>query len=131
MSVDGWSGSGPARSEPRRTGAPSNFGISELLLDRQVETVVFRFSPASSEGRFAIVTDAGCGMRWTLCAGDEQCGSGRRSRVVLTPRRWRQVGGAIHRRWWQQSPVTKESAKETVKTIARGMPGDFRRDRGD
>ena len=27
-------------------------------------------------------------------------------------------------RWWQESPVTRESAKETVKTIARGMPGD-------
>jgi hypothetical protein len=27
--------------------------------------------------------------------------------------------------------VTGESTKETVKTIARGMPGDFRRDRGD
>jgi hypothetical protein len=26
-------------------------------------------------------------------------------------------------RWWQESPVTRESAKETVKTIARGMPG--------
>jgi hypothetical protein len=25
--------------------------------------------------------------------------------------------------WWQKSPVTKESAKETVKTIAQGMPG--------
>src|SRR5882724_12958179 len=35
------------------------------------------------------------------------------------------------RRWWQTSPVTKESAKETVKTIARGMPGDFRCNRGD
>jgi hypothetical protein len=29
----------------------------------------------------------------------------------------------FRRRWWQQSPVTKESAEETVKTIARGMPG--------
>jgi hypothetical protein len=27
-------------------------------------------------------------------------------------------------RWWQESPVTKESTKETVKTIARGMPGE-------
>ena len=27
-------------------------------------------------------------------------------------------------RRWQESPVTGESAKETVKTIARGMPGD-------
>jgi hypothetical protein len=26
-------------------------------------------------------------------------------------------------RWWQESPVTKESAKETVKTIAQGRPG--------
>jgi hypothetical protein len=28
----------------------------------------------------------------------------------------------FHRRWWQTSPVTRESAEETVKTIARGMP---------
>jgi hypothetical protein len=28
-------------------------------------------------------------------------------------------------------PVTEESTKETVKTIARGMPGVFRCDRGD
>jgi hypothetical protein len=28
------------------------------------------------------------------------------------------------RRRWQTSPVTEESAEETVKTIARGMPGD-------
>jgi len=63
------------------------------------------------------------GMRWTqaaLLTRARACG--RRSRVVLTPRRWRQVGGAIYRRRWQQSPVTEESAKETVKTIARGKP---------
>jgi len=29
----------------------------------------------------------------------------------------------LRRRWWQPSPVTKESAKETVKTIAQGRPG--------
>src|SRR5213595_3282992 len=28
------------------------------------------------------------------------------------------------RRRWQTSPVTGKSAKETVKTIARGMPGE-------
>jgi hypothetical protein len=27
------------------------------------------------------------------------------------------------KRWWQKGPVTKESAKETVKTIAQEMPG--------
>ena len=37
----------------------------------------------------------------------------------------------VRRRRWQESPVAGESTKETVKTIARGMPGDFRRDRGD
>src|SRR5882724_10466435 len=48
------------------------------------------------EGRLAIVTNVGDGMRWTerrrahLCA-DERRFCGRRSRVVLTPRRWRQV----------------------------------------
>jgi hypothetical protein len=30
----------------------------------------------------------------------------------------------FRRRRWQTSPVTEESAKETVKTIAQGMPGD-------
>jgi hypothetical protein len=64
-----------------------------------------------SEGRIAIVTDAG-GMRWTRRrraqghrraapsgVGERAFGArtigtcrGRRSRVVLTPRRWRQVG---------------------------------------
>src|SRR3954469_12513960 len=39
------------------------------------------------------------------------------------PRRWHQVGGVIRQRRWQKSPVTGESTKETVKTIARGMPG--------
>src|ERR1700677_2642982 len=29
----------------------------------------------------------------------------------------------FHRRWWQQSPVTRESAEETVKTIACGNAG--------
>jgi hypothetical protein len=31
---------------------------------------------------------------------------------------------ALRLRWWQKSPVTKESAKETVKTIAQGMLGE-------
>jgi hypothetical protein len=30
----------------------------------------------------------------------------------------------IHGRRWQKSPVTEESAKETVKTIVQGMPVD-------
>jgi hypothetical protein len=57
-------------------------------------------------------------------ARDERRRRGRRSRVVLTPRRWRQVfANQFARRRWQQSPVTEESSKETVKTIAQGRPG--------
>ena len=71
------------------------------------------------------------GMRWTrrgrraFLRADERCYRGRRSRVVLTPRRWRQVVWILFtRRWWQKSPVTKESAKETVTPSRAGMPGD-------
>src|SRR3979490_2184927 len=69
--------------------------------------------PTPQEGRIMIVTDAGRGAvdaaafcaRWDCRAGwrkacerftkraDEGCCSVRRSRVVLTPRRWRQVRG--------------------------------------
>ena len=46
---------------------------------------------------------------------DGRHGGGRRSRVVLTSRRWRQVGRSICRRWWQESPITRESTKEAAK----------------
>jgi len=65
---------------------------------------------------------------------DEGCCSVRQNRVVLTPRRWRQVRGVevgptglrqkhIRRRRWQKSPVTGESATYAVKTIACGNAG--------
>ena len=65
---------------------------------------------------------AGCGGRG--CADNERRGRERRSRVVLTPRRWCQVRAKERGRRWQKSPVAGESAKEAVKTIAWGMPGD-------
>ena len=45
-----------------------------------------------SEGRFAIVTDVRRDAVDADGASDEGARGGRRSRVVLTPRRWRQVG---------------------------------------
>src|SRR6266702_5305916 len=48
---------------------------------------------------------------------DETCCSGRRSRVVLTPRCWRQVCEKKRRRRCQTSLVTGESTKETVKPL--------------
>jgi hypothetical protein len=60
---------------------------------------LFPASRASQEGRFAVVTSVGCGMRWTRRRQLTSDGCrGRRSRVVLTPRRWRHVGDdASHR----------------------------------
>ena len=73
--------------------------------------------------------------RGTGCGGRERrqrrgrLTRGRRSRVVLTPRCWRQVRGRqLPPMTVARKPVTGESSKEPVKTIARGMPGDFRCD---
>jgi hypothetical protein len=45
--------------------------------------------------------------------------------VVLTPRRWRQVGddASHHTGDGDNKPVTGESTEETVKTIAQETPG--------
>jgi len=80
------------------------------------------------EGRFAIVTKRGAGDAVDAKAPkDERRLCGRRSRGVLISRRWYQPADdaeASRRGWWQESPITRETTKETVKTIARGMPGD-------
>ena len=59
---------------------------------------------------------------------DERDSGGRRSRVVLTPRRWRQVFEKLRfsEAMVTNKPVTKESTKETVKTIAQGRPDCLR-----
>ncbi len=72
-------------------------------------------------------------LRWDAVdadgAKDERAIRGRRSRVVLTPRCWRQVReGQLSLMTVATKPVTGESSKKAVKTIARGMPGDFRCD---
>src|SRR5713101_7810113 len=61
---------------------------------------------------------------------DERCCSVRRSRVVLTPRRWRQVCGVASAQPGLDKTISAgdggkqarshKSAKETVKTIACG-----------
>src|SRR5665213_3163404 len=58
---------------------------------------------------------------------DVRHGCVRRSRVVLTPRRWRQVGDdacASRWRWWQESPVTRESTYKSSNHCA-GKAGVF------
>src|SRR5579863_2089905 len=68
-----------------------------LVFRNTNQVYVFR-RPVPNEGRCATSSTRG-GMRWTrrCCETSDVCG-GRRSRVVLTPRRWRQVGDdALHR----------------------------------
>ena len=56
----------------------------------------------------------------------------RRSRVVLTPRRWRQALQAILQSdGGKKARFTRESSEETVKTIRAGNAGMFRRTCGD
>jgi len=55
-------------------------------------------------------------------AKDEGIGGGRRNRVVLTPRRWRQVGGVFRRRRWQESRSPGRS-RISRKPLRAGMPG--------
>jgi hypothetical protein len=78
------------------------------------------------EGRIAIVTDAGWDAVDAKALLTNSADRGRRSRVVPTPRRWRQVSRNFPRGDGDNKPVTEESTKETVKTIAQGRPDCFR-----
>jgi hypothetical protein len=90
---------------------------------------LIRSRPASLEGRIAIVTDveAGCGGRgW---ADDERPRRGRPSRVVLTPRRWRQVGGVYSAGDGGKKARSPGRVRISRKTIACGNVGRSRRPR--
>jgi hypothetical protein len=64
------------------------------------------------------------GMRWTRTKLlTRACACGRRSRVVLTPRRWRQVfAGRLARATVATKPGRRGEHEISRKTIARGMP---------
>jgi hypothetical protein len=78
-----------------------------------------RPSRARKEGRIAIVTDVGRGMRWTLLRSARRARpSVRRNRVVLIPRRWDYASDdacASRRPRWLTSPDTGEN---TYKPLA-------------
>jgi len=86
---------------------------------------VLRLAP-SCPGRGALRTSPTWGgMRWTQAAlKTRACACGRRSRVVLTPRRRRQACGGNCAGDGDKQARSPGSTKETVKTIARGMPGE-------
>jgi hypothetical protein len=78
------------------------------------------------QGRFAIVTNVrqGCsGRRRRVDEGAYSCG--RRSRVVLTPRRWRQVGERDFTGDGDKKARSPGRARrKPLKPLRAGMPGD-------
>jgi len=84
--------------------------------------------PLLHEGRFAIVTDVGRDAVDAGGATDESAylrtakSCGPDAPTLASSSR---EASFLHVSWgwrWQESPITGESTKETVKTIARGMP---------
>ena len=91
----------------------------------QITSISFAI-PARTEGRFAIVTNVGQGMRWTrvaLLTRAPTCG--RRSRVVLTPRRRRQASQKCLRGDGDKKARSPGRARrKPLKPLRAGMPGD-------
>jgi hypothetical protein len=76
------------------------------------------------EGRIAIVTDAGWDAVDADSAIDERHEGGRRSRVVLTPRRWCQVGGSNSADdGGKRARSPGRARRKPLKPLRAGMPG--------
>jgi hypothetical protein len=84
--------------------------------------------PGPHEGAFRDRHERRVGMRWTrvaLLTRAHPCG--RRSRVVLTPRRWRQVGDdASHHAddGGKKARSPGRARRKPLKPLRAGMPGD-------
>jgi hypothetical protein len=95
---------------------PPHEAAKKFPLYVRVETPLEpRAVPPQSEGRIAIVTNVERGMRWTQGRVDERGPGGRRSRVVLIPRRWNQVG----RMYFLPMTVTKKPDRRGERAISR------------
>ena len=105
--------------------SPQNENIS---LFQKCKSGVGKAVSCPQEGRIAIVTDVGCGMRWTRrCArrahivADGQVAWSRSPDAGINP--WassRARGGR-----WLSSPAHQGEREAAVNTIARGMPACF------
>ena len=80
--------------------------------------------PVPKEGRCA-TSSTREGMRWTRAALETNAPAcGRRSRVVLTPRRWRQVGeGNFTGDGGKRARSPGRARRKPLKPLRAGMPG--------
>jgi hypothetical protein len=114
-----------AWERPNHTTALSSPSSKNILVFRTPKSGAYPFRPVPLQGalRGRHERGTGCGGR-KGGALTRRCWSGRRSRVVLTPRGRCQVGGSdIRQRRCQKILITGESTKETVKPLRAGMPG--------
>ena len=93
----------------------SRWHVKNILIFRNRESIYIDRRPASLEGRFAIVTDVRRDAVDAEGASDESTWRGRRSRVVLTPRRWRQVS----LRRLREATVAKEPDHRGEREVSR------------
>jgi hypothetical protein len=101
----------------------SSPSVKNILIFRRGKSVYIAHRSVPQRGARAIVTNAGR-MRWTQAVPkDDRHGCVRRSRVVLDTQ--------CRCRRWLSGLVRRGEHEGSRKTIARGMPGDFRCDRGD
>src|SRR5256885_13902759 len=100
-----------------RIGALGRFRNYRNFACRLTQISNIRWPSRPDRGALRNVINAGRDAVDAGSALDETCCSGRRSRVVLTPRCWRQVCDKKRRRRCQTSLVTGESTKETVKPL--------------
>jgi hypothetical protein len=100
--------------------------ISEFPKYRLPPTQISCICPPSrpKQGRLAIVTDAGRDAVDADSAKDERRFRGRRSRVVLTPRRRRQVcGGNVASDGDKKARSPGRARRKPLKPLRAGMPG--------
>ena len=84
-----------------------------------------------TEGRLEIVTDAGQDAVDAACQKTNDVARGRRSRVVLTPRRWRQTGERdFAGDGGKKARSPRRARRKPLKPLRRECRV-FRRDRGD
>ena len=101
-----------SRRGGRRKGLATNFRISELFACQRTQISSLICVSCPERGALRERHETRGGMRWTrLAPEDEGAFRVRPSRVVLTPRCWRQVCEKKRRRRCQTSLVTGESTK--------------------
>ncbi len=118
----------PVFRPPGKSPRPPIFSMSspaakKIPLRRYPKSLLYPPPSRSSRGALAIVTDVERDAVDADGAFDEwRARRTEKSRGPDAPTLASSFAKRFARRQWQESPVTGESAKETVKTTARGMP---------